>query len=252
MSLGRSGAIQDWAGSKAIFLGSAASPNTWNGEGLWISLPADRTGLPLDQQARARIAQDLQAKFPDFAWTGCGRHGTPMCRLAEGLFQESELAQSLSACARHEPELMETVTPLLRGLVEEATTRRKLEAEIVVLEVLWDPAHQLPELSVRKITEYLNLRLRIRGGRYEYSEEEVGWILKGHGFDRRPQRKRQGVAFFWRSYPAAAPARTKIWARFTRAAGLCRLRRAGYDCGSGCPCRSVGFVGFKEISHAHL
>jgi hypothetical protein len=38
---------------------------------------------------------------------------------------------------------------------------------------------------VRKITEYLNLRLRIRGGRYEYSEEEVGWLLRGHGFDRR-------------------------------------------------------------------
>jgi len=100
-------------------------------------------------------------------------------------FPESELAQSLSACAWYEPELMETVTPLLRGLVEEATARRKLEAEVVVLEVLWEPAHQVPEISVKKITEYLNLRLRTRGGHYEYREEEVGWILRNRGFDRR-------------------------------------------------------------------
>jgi hypothetical protein len=32
--IGRRGAIQDWAGSKAIFVGSTASPNTWGGEGL--------------------------------------------------------------------------------------------------------------------------------------------------------------------------------------------------------------------------
>jgi hypothetical protein len=105
--------------------------------------------------------------------------------VGNGPFPGSELAQSLSACAWYEPELMETVTPLLRGLVEEAMARRKLEAEVVVLEVLWEPAHHLPELSVKKIREYLNLKLRIRGGLYEYSEEEVGWILKGHGFDRR-------------------------------------------------------------------
>jgi hypothetical protein len=184
--VGRSGAIQDWAGSKAIFLGSAASPNTWSGEGLWISLPVSETELPLiDEQTRARITLDLQAKFLRFRLEWLWKARDADVSVGRRPFPGSELAQSLSACAWYEPQLMETVTPVLRGLVEEATTRRKLEAEIVVLEVLWDPAHQLPELSVRKITEYLNLRLRIRGGRYEYSEEEVGWLLRGHGFDRR-------------------------------------------------------------------
>ena len=75
--------------------------------------------------------------------------------------------------------------------------RRDLDPNLVVLEVLWEPAHQLPELSVQKITEYLNLKVRIRGGPYEYSAEEVGWILKGHGFDRHRNGQRQGVAFFW-------------------------------------------------------
>ena len=79
---------------------------------------------------------------------------------------------------------METVTPALRSLVDEAAARRKLEAESVVLEVIWEPAHQLPQLRQTKITEYLNVKLRTRGGRYEYSDVEVGWILKGHGFEK--------------------------------------------------------------------
>jgi len=183
---GKSGAIVDWAGSKAIFLGSTASPSSWSGEGLWISLPAAETELPpLDEQARARIAPDLQAKFLKFRLDWLWKARDAGVSVGKRPFPESELAQSLSACAWYEPELMETVTPLLRGLVEEATARRKLEAEVVVLEVLWEPAHQVPEISVKKITEYLNLRLRTRGGHYEYREEEVGWILRNHGFDRR-------------------------------------------------------------------
>ena len=184
--VGRSGTIQDWAGSKAIFLGRAASPNPWSGEGLWISLPVSETELPLlDEQTRARIALDLQAKFLRFRLDWLSKARDADLSVGRRPFPGTELAQSLSACAWYEPQLMETVTPVLRGLVEEATARRKLEAEIVVLEVLWEPAHQLPELSVKKITEYLNLKLRIRGARYEYSAEEVGWILRGHGFERR-------------------------------------------------------------------
>ncbi len=66
---GKSGAILDWAGSKAIVLGSTASPSSWSGEGLWISLPAAETELPpLDEQARARIAPDLQDLFRKVNW----------------------------------------------------------------------------------------------------------------------------------------------------------------------------------------
>jgi hypothetical protein len=142
---GRRGGIQDWAGSKAIFLGSTASPDSWSGEGLWISLPAFETDHPLlDEQVRARIAQELQAKFQNFRLDWLWKARDADVSVGNGPFPGSELAQSLSACAWYEPELMETVTPLLRGLVEEATARRKLEAEVVILEVLWEPAHQLP------------------------------------------------------------------------------------------------------------
>jgi len=182
---GKSGTIQDWVVSKAIFTGMAPSPGAWDGEALWISLPSAETHLPLDQLALARLAQDLQAKFLAFRldWLYKTREGG----ISDGglSFAESELAQSLFACVRHEPGLIEIVTPLLSGLVEDVKVRRDLDPNLVVLEVLWEPAHQLPELSVQKINEYLNLKLRIRGGLYGYNAEELGWILKSHGFDRR-------------------------------------------------------------------
>jgi hypothetical protein len=182
---GTNGAILDWAGSRAIFLGSTASPNSWSGESLWISLPVSETELPLlDEQARDRITQDLQAKFLRFRLDWLWKAHDAGLSVGRRPFPGNELAQSLSACAWYEPELMETVTPALRGLVDEAAARLELEAESVVLEVIWEPAHQLPELRQMKITEYLNLKLRTRGGHYEYSNEEVGWILKGHGFEK--------------------------------------------------------------------
>ena len=166
------------------FWAARANPNDWSGEALGFRCPLSETELPLvDEQERARIARNLQAKFLRFRLDWLWKAREAGVSVGKRPFPESELAQSLSVCAWYDTELMENVTPVLRGLVEEATTRRQLEAEIVVLEALWETAHQLPELSVKKITEYLNLRLRIRGGLYEYSTEEIGWILKGHGFD---------------------------------------------------------------------
>ncbi len=183
--VGRRGAIQNWAGSKAIFVGSSTSPNTWSGEGLWISLPGSEAEHPtLDENTRARITQDLQAKYLRFRLDWLWKDRDADLSVGRRLFPGSQLAQSLSACARYEPELMETVTPALRGLVDEAAARRKLEPGSVTLEVIWQPAHQLPMITQKKITEYLNFTVRTRGSCYEYSAEEVGWILKGHGFER--------------------------------------------------------------------
>jgi hypothetical protein len=51
--------------------------------------------------------------------------------------------------------------------------RRDVAPNVVILEVLWNPAHRVRDLSVKKITEFLNTLLRSRGNRYEYAEEEV-------------------------------------------------------------------------------
>jgi len=190
--LGRAGAVQDWAGSKAIFLGSGLSPNACSGEALWISLPPAETDSPvLDEQTLARIAQHLQSKFLGFRLKWLCETQAPASSSAEASFSGSELAQSLFACVRHEPELIETTLPALRGLVEEEAERRRSDPSSVVLEVLWNPAHHDGSISVKKIVEHLNVLLRTRGSRDEHSPEDIGWILSHHGFERR--RKDRGM-----------------------------------------------------------
>jgi hypothetical protein len=86
---GRRGGIQDWAGSKAIFLASTASPDSWNGEGLWISLPAFETDHPLlAEQVRALIAQELQAKFQKFRLDWLWKARDAGVSVGYGLFRE--------------------------------------------------------------------------------------------------------------------------------------------------------------------
>lgn len=48
---GKGGVIQDWVGSKAVFLGMESRPNPWSGVALWVSLPPAQPGLDiLDEQ----------------------------------------------------------------------------------------------------------------------------------------------------------------------------------------------------------
>lgn len=97
--VGKSGVIQNWAGSKAIFVGSTATPNTWSGEGLWISLPGSDAGHPtLDENTRARITQNLQAKYLRFRLDWLCRARDADGSLGRRPFPGSQLAQSLSAC----------------------------------------------------------------------------------------------------------------------------------------------------------
>jgi len=110
-------------------------------------------------------------------WTGCRGGGKAAPRPTSCCLPAARLAQNLYACVQREPELIQAMTPLLSSQEQEAMTRRQLDPNMIIVEVLWDPAHQERKLSVKKITEYLNVRLRIRGEKYEYNEEEIGWKL---------------------------------------------------------------------------
>lgn len=181
---GRRGTVLDWVGPRAIFLGSMSGPRSWSGEALWISLPPVGPGLCFP--GLTGKAQALQNRFLRFRmdWlmksqeTGYSENDAPLELL------DSQLAQTLFACVRYEPKLIDATTHLLRGLLEDARTSRSLDPDLVILEVLWRPAHTLREISVVRITHSLNKLLYDRKGRYQYSEEEVGWRLKQLGFER--------------------------------------------------------------------
>jgi hypothetical protein len=183
---GRRGMVLDWVGSRAIFLGSMSGPGSWSGEALWVSLPPVGPDLSLPNERVVGTAQTLQNRFLRFRMdyllkaqeTGYSEQDAPF------ELQHSELAQTLFTCVRYEPALVATTAPLLRGLVEDARSSRLLKPELVVLEVLWKPAHKLREISEALMTQSLNKLLYKRRGRYQYSEEQMGWILKQLGFEK--------------------------------------------------------------------
>jgi len=187
---GKGGAILDWVGSKAVFLGMDSSASAWSDVALWVSLPPARSGLDiLDEPTMTQIAQDFLPRFMGFRldWLRKARESCHPGRR----FADSDLVHNLLACVQHEPELIQSVTPLLYSQGQEATERGMRDPNVAVLEVLWNPAHQAGELPVKEITEYLNVLLRTRGETYEYTEEEVGRNLRNHGFYRH--RKGSGM-----------------------------------------------------------
>jgi len=182
---GKAGAVLDCVRSKAVFLGTAPSADAWRGEALSVTLPAAERGLPiLDEQAMTRIADEFQPRFQGFRLDWLSRWRKGCSSTGKLLFAGSELAQNLYACVQREPELIQAMTPLLSSQEQEAMARRQLDPNMVIVEVLWDPAHQERKLSVKKITEYLNVRLRTRGEKYEYNEEEIGRKLGQLGLKR--------------------------------------------------------------------
>jgi hypothetical protein len=182
---GGRGTIQNWVGSRAIFLDSPVSARAWRGNAIWITLPAGNDVQPIDERSLDRMAEHLQARFLNFRLKWLLEQNEADVGRIKSSFPGSGLAQALLTCVRNEPDLVKTVTPFLRGLVEEEELgRQNHDPSLVIFDVLWIPAHQVPHLSVTQITERLNMLLRSRGSNWEHSAEEVGWLLKSHGFDR--------------------------------------------------------------------
>ena len=182
---GKAGGVLDWVCSKAVFLGMARSADAWRGEALSVTLPAAERGLPiLDEQVMMRIAHEFQARFQGFRLDRLSGTRKGCFSTGKLVFSGSVVAQNLFACVQREPELIQAVTPLLSSQEQETTARRMLDPNIVIVEVLWSPAHQERKLTVKKITEASNVLLRLRGEKYEYNEEEIGWKLEHLGLKR--------------------------------------------------------------------
>jgi hypothetical protein len=221
--------VLDWVGSRAIFLGSMSGPGSWSGEALWVSLPPVGPDLSLPNERVVGTAQTLQNRFLRFRMdyllkaqeTGYSEQDAPF------ELQHSELAQTLFTCVRYEPALVATTAPLLRGLVEDARSSRLLKPEVVVLEVLWKPAHKLREISEALMTQSLNKPLYKRRGRYQYSEEEMGWILKQLGFEKVRGAKGKLVRFSGENQQLLHRLVSRAWLDLPKVMGcpLCDLPR---------------------------
>jgi hypothetical protein len=103
--------------------------------------------------------------------------------------------RDLPACIAEDPEIRKALTPLLEAHELDMQASRALNPDVVIVEVVWAPAHEEKEISTAKITERVNALLRDRGEIWQYNVREIGWKLANLGLSRRHNGKRKVVRF---------------------------------------------------------
>lgn len=103
----------------------------------------------------------------------------------------SELARNLLAGMQDSPEVVKTVNPLFDAYEDESSVRRRTDPKAILIEGLWGPSHQLPQIPVADLLTRLNSVLQSRGENKQYTSRETGWQLRQLGIPRR--RSSQGM-----------------------------------------------------------
>ena len=183
------GKISSVACSKAVFLGM---DHVQGDEGVHVALPPARCDLPsLGEQQQSVIAEEIQPQLLMYRL----RKLDEVCKFSPNklgsTFMGTEAARSLAASVLGEPEIIESIAPLLLRFQQEKTTRRACDVHPAMIEVGWAPSHVDREIGISRLTELTNALLRSRGEILEYSSAEVGWKLRNLGF--RHHRNRHGM-----------------------------------------------------------
>jgi len=183
------GRLKSVAGSKAIFAGMAHERQD---EGLRLALPPTKHDMhPLDESHLAAIAQEMQPKLLDFRLRNLDKVRTNSTRDHGSNYPGTEVARNLAASVLGEPEIMESIAPLLRVLEQDNIAQRGCNVHVAMIEVAWAPSHTDREVSVSRLTDLTNALLRSRGEIFEYSAAELGWKLRNFGF--RHHRNGRGM-----------------------------------------------------------
>jgi hypothetical protein len=172
---GSGGVLRDLACSKAVFseMGDAEG---WGDEAMRLTLlPTAREFPPLTHQDQVQIAAEFQPQLLMYRL----RHLRPVPQSGSRRPSSAgfELSQRLLVCVQEEPEIVQTVAPLLESHEQELLRRRSLDPHVAIVEALWGPAHGVRKLSPSEVTKRVNAILRARGEVYEYNFWEIGWKL---------------------------------------------------------------------------
>jgi hypothetical protein len=173
---GRGGSILDIACAKALYLALEPAADAWSESALQLAVLPSGHELPaLNDSELAGITNRFQPKMQMFRLKNVGRvtnHRPASSKL------------NLPACIEEEPDFAKAVSPIVERQKQDALVRRARDVKAAVIEVLWDPCHQMAEIPVDKIAQLTNALLRDRGEILEYRNEEIGWCLKGFGLYR--------------------------------------------------------------------
>ncbi len=162
---------------------------------LRLNLPSLSGRFPsLNRKDELEIAGKFQSKMLDYRCRNILKVRESICDFPEFGFGIRILARILGAPIVEAPELQADLEPLLRDCQERALEVRLFDPYYVTIEALLFHCHKEPgeRVHVGKITKTIMAILKARGETAQISREEIGKILRKHGFS--PKRDGDGFA----------------------------------------------------------
>jgi hypothetical protein len=173
---GSRGTVSQVACAKALYLTYKPPSDSWCDSAPHIALSPLRSELPsLGPVELAEIANRFQPRWLQFRLEN-------VTGFAESRQAPSRL--NLPVCIEGEPAFAKAIAPLVERQREEALARLARNVSRVIVEVIWVPSHERPEMSLDAVTKLTNALLRERGEILVQSNEDIGWKLRDLGLDR--------------------------------------------------------------------
>lgn len=190
----RGSTICNLACSRAVLLRPDGSPDDWGDTVMHGFLPGGEFP-PVSESQVKDIAQEFQPRFERYRLLALTRGNELFSQST--LSADSDLARTLFACVRPRPEVVQLVAPLLQSHEQEREARRLRDPRVAVVEALWAPAHGPGKMRVSEIASRVNAILRNRGEIREYSDCDLGWMLKKMNLPTHRERSGQVVRSCW-------------------------------------------------------
>jgi hypothetical protein len=172
------GKFRNLACAKAVYAGDQEdSPDAWGPNALRVNLSQIQPLPDWSESEEKQLAALYQPRLLMFRLQNFPRVQQAMSA-PRGTAVNSELARNLLASGPDAPEIVNAVTPWLVAYEDELSARRSTDANAILIEGLWTPSHESPQMPVSDLTKRVNATLRSRRERDFYSEKEVGWKLR--------------------------------------------------------------------------
>jgi hypothetical protein len=189
------GVLEELACAKAIYSETGDAIDSWGEDALRIVL-LPTNGLPvLGELELDAIADEYQPQLEAYRlrrlWTRSERVGEHCPAEVAG----SRLGREMFGLLAGESGVPKLLLPVVEQQRQTTTARRSLDPLAVIIEVIWAPAHEQSVMVTSEVQQRVNVLLRARGERLQYTVKEIGWKLSDLGLRRHRNAKGMVLKF---------------------------------------------------------
>jgi hypothetical protein len=191
------GRLQQLVCPKAIFSKNPDAISSWATEALRVVLLPGNELASLTESDLEAIAAELQPKLQLFRLRSLQPKSAPVNHRCPAEVACSELGREFFSLLAGEPGIPKLLLPIVEQQRQSTTARRLLDPLAVIVEVIWTPAHEQPQITTSEVQQRVNALLRTRGESLEYSANEIGWKLSDLDLRRHRTAKGMVLKFSW-------------------------------------------------------